>query len=198
MTITFEPYREQLPHWPAAGRHILAQFDKDTIVVYQAYRKEIARYAIEHQTFGGEFSFSRMTWIKPNFLWMMFRSGWGTKENQEATLAIRLRRSGFDELLKSAVASSFDASQFASESEWKARVSESSVRVQWDPDHNPAGAPIERRAIQLGLRGEALTRFANEWIVSINDLSEFVSAQRGKPEAALVLPRERVYPLETG
>jgi len=25
---------------------------------------------------------NRMTWIKPNFLWMMYRSGWASKKNQ--------------------------------------------------------------------------------------------------------------------
>jgi NAD(P)-dependent dehydrogenase (short-subunit alcohol dehydrogenase family) len=29
---------------------------------------------------------------------MMYRSGWGTKENQEVTLAVRLRRAAFDEI----------------------------------------------------------------------------------------------------
>ncbi|WP_141653813.1 DUF4291 family protein, partial [Erwinia billingiae] len=26
------------------------------------------------------FSMTRMTWIKPSFLWMMYRSGWGMKD----------------------------------------------------------------------------------------------------------------------
>jgi hypothetical protein len=28
------PYAEQVKRWPQAGRHILAQFDDDTIIVY--------------------------------------------------------------------------------------------------------------------------------------------------------------------
>jgi Domain of unknown function (DUF4291) len=39
--------------WPGRGQHILAQFDDDSIVVYQAYRREIAEYAVEHQRFAG-------------------------------------------------------------------------------------------------------------------------------------------------
>lgn len=77
------PYLEQLPHWPQTGQHILAQFDEDSIVVYQAYRSSIALYAVANQRFGGDFSYNRMSWIKPNFLWMMYRSGWATKEGQE-------------------------------------------------------------------------------------------------------------------
>ena len=66
----FQRYADQEPGWPQSGRHIMAQFDADSIYVYQAYRSAIARFAIEHQRFGGEFSFNRMSWIKPNFLWM--------------------------------------------------------------------------------------------------------------------------------
>ena len=35
--------------WPKEGSPILAQYDEDSIVVYQAYCPEIADYAIEHQ-----------------------------------------------------------------------------------------------------------------------------------------------------
>jgi hypothetical protein len=107
MKLHTELYQNQLKRWPASGRHILSHFDDATIVVYQAYRPGIGLYAVRNQHFGGEFSFSRMSWIKPNFLWMMYRSGWGTKEGQEVTLASRLCRPGFDEILAQAVHSSF-------------------------------------------------------------------------------------------
>ena len=35
--------------WPKEGRHILAQYDADSIIVYQAYCPEIADYAVKHQ-----------------------------------------------------------------------------------------------------------------------------------------------------
>jgi hypothetical protein len=82
-----EPYDDQLARWPTSGRHILAQFDDTSIVVYQANHSGIGRFTAEHQYFGGDFSFERMSWIKPNFLWMMHRSGWGTKPDQETILA---------------------------------------------------------------------------------------------------------------
>jgi hypothetical protein len=40
-----------------------------------------------------------MSWIKPGFLWMMYRSGWGTKSGQQVVLAVRLPREFFDHLL---------------------------------------------------------------------------------------------------
>src|SRR3954462_2073440 len=107
MKLVTEPYVSQVTRWPADGRHILSQFDAQTIVVYQAYRPSIARFAAEHGYFGGEFSSSRMSWIKPNFLWMMYRCGWATKDGQEVVLAVWIARTGFDEILAAAVPSSF-------------------------------------------------------------------------------------------
>jgi hypothetical protein len=191
-----EPYKDQVAVWPKEGRHILAQFDNDTVIVYQAYRPAIGRYAAENGAFGGDFSYSRMSWVKPNFLWMMYRSGWGTKENQEVTLAVRIRRVFFDSLL-AAVPSSWDREQFATEEEWSRAVGRSSVRLQWDPDHHPSGAKLERRAIQLGLRGEVLEAFGRRELVEVIDLSEFVAEQRARLSSggvsALVTPHERVY-----
>jgi hypothetical protein len=138
-----------------------------------------------------------MSWIKPNFLWMMYRSGWGTKEGQEVTLALRLRRVFFDALLAQAVPSSWDRDQFATEDEWSRAVGRSSVRLQWDPDHHPSGAKLERRAIQLGLRGEVLEAFGRRELVEVMDVSEFVAEQRERLSSAgvsaIVTPRERVY-----
>jgi hypothetical protein len=77
-----------------------------------------------------------------------------------------------------------------------ARQPSHASRLQWDPDHHPSGAKLERRAIQLGLRGPALERYANEWIVDIEDVSEFVADQRQHVQAGryerLVTPREEV------
>lgn len=196
MPLDFEPYQLQLPHWPTSGRHVLAQFDAETIIVYQAYRPAIAGYAVAHGHFGGDFSFNRMSWVKPNFLWMMFRSGWGTKPNQEVTLALRIRRNFFDSLLAGAVPSSFWPDRYAAEADWKRAVATSDVRVQWDPDHHPSGAKLERRAVQLGLRGDALEQFARRELLEVLDISAFVAGQREALAtlgvAGLVTPRERV------
>jgi len=201
VNLSVEPYPSQDARWPKSGRHILAQYDHDTIVVYQAYRSEIGTYAAKHGRFGDGFSLSRMSWIKPNFLWMMYRSGWGTKEGQQVVLAVRLRRSGFDEVLAQAVHSSFDP-LYGSNDRWKKAVATSSVRLQWDPDHHPSGAKQERRAIQLGLEGPALRKYVEEFTVSIEDISPFVAEQRRFVEVkdwdSLLLPREAVYPVSDG
>ena len=54
-------------------RNIYAVFDDKTIRVYQAYNNEIADEALKLEKFGSKFSLTRMTWIKPSFLWMMYR-----------------------------------------------------------------------------------------------------------------------------
>jgi hypothetical protein len=58
---------------------VRADYDRTTIVVYQAYRAEIADAAVRAQRFVEPFSLNRMTWIKPSFLWMMGRCGWARK-----------------------------------------------------------------------------------------------------------------------
>jgi hypothetical protein len=196
--LVLEPHAAQRTRWPASGQHVLAQYSEHSVVVYQAYRPAIGRFAAEHGWFGGEFSTGRMSWIKPNFLWMMYRSGWGTKEGQEVVLAIWLRRVAFDEILDQAVASSFGASGLADQDAWRRAVATSDVRLQWDPDHDPHGRPLERRAVQLGLRRGVLARYAREWIERIEDVSPLVAEQREllrtRGADALVTPREDVYP----
>ncbi|MHC5541805.1 DUF4291 domain-containing protein [Singulisphaera rosea] len=199
MNLETEAYLDQKSRWPKAGRHILAQANAESVVVYQAYNPKIGRYAAQHGHFGGEFKVGRMTWIKPNFLWMMYRSGWGTKVDQEVTLAVRLRREAFDEILRRAVPSSFSAEAYASHDAWQKAVAESDVRLQWDPDHGPSGNPVERRAIQLGLRGDVVGRYVKDWLIGIEDISDFVAEQRSNavaPFDRLVMPRDAVYRIE--
>lgn len=45
-------YHEQEDHiWPKEGNHILAQYDEETVVVYQAYCPDIAQYAVRNQVY---------------------------------------------------------------------------------------------------------------------------------------------------
>lgn len=197
MRLDTTPYAEQVEQWPAAGRHILAQHDASTIIVYQAFRPEIGHFAATRGYFGGQFRYTRMSWIKPNFLWMMYRSSWGRAEGQEVILAIRLTREFFDSLLEQAVPSSFVPERFESQDRWKAAVEQSGVRLQWDPDHDPSGEKCERRAVQLGLRGKTLEAYGKREAVEITDISDFVAEQREFTgvwkSGRLLTPTEDVY-----
>jgi Domain of unknown function (DUF4291) len=191
-------YIEQKTKLPKIGRHIIAQFDEEGVVIYQAYRPAIGNFAATHGYFGGEhFSMSRMSWIKPNFLWMMYRSGWGQKEGQEVLLAVKIKQEAFDTILANAVCSKHNSDLYPTEKDWKRAVINSNVRLQWDPDHSPTGGKLERKAIQLGLRGDMLASYARDWIIWVEDISEFVREQYQNigDYHKLMVPSEAIYPV---
>lgn len=193
-----EAWRAQEERLPQDGAVLLATFDDQTVVVYQAFRRLIANEAVAEQRFGAAFSLTRMSWIKPGFVWMMYRSGWASKEDQKRILAVRVRRDAFDRWLAAGVASSFDATSFPSPGAWKAAVEHSSVRIQWDPDHDPVGTPLARRAVQIGLRGPALIEYSSAAVVAIEDITPFVHNQHRHVVAHrlddLFIPRQDLYP----
>jgi len=197
MNLKIKPYKEQIKEWPKQGHYIMAQYNETEVVVYQSYRSEIGDFAIKNQFFGGAFKYTRMTWIKPNFLWMMYRNGWGTKEGQETVLAIHVKREAFEKYLKDAVYSSFQSDIYSSHDDWKTQVKESNIRLQWDPDHDPYGAKLERRAIQLGIRGDDVIKYAKEDIIKIEDISDFVNKEYQKvlnnDLDTLLVPEEKPY-----
>ena len=61
MNLVTEPYLTQVARWPDSSRHILARFDDDSVIGYQAYRPAIGHFAAQHGYFGGQFSLSRMS-----------------------------------------------------------------------------------------------------------------------------------------
>ena len=200
MELIVEPYSKQVNYWPKSGRHIMAQFDQTSVVVYQAFRPAIGEFAAKFGYFGNEFKLNRMSWIKPSFLWIMYRSGWGMKPEQETILAIWIKRSAFDEILANVVPSSYDNDLYSTEREWQKRIKQSSIRLQWDPDYDPCQKRIERYAIQLGLRGRALRLYVQEWIIKIENISEFVQQQYPNRlignRANLLTPVQSVYPVD--
>ena len=130
----------------------------------------------------------------------MYRSGWGTKIGQEVILAVTIKRTAFDEILANAVHSKFIPTIYNTQEEWKKTLKRSPVRLQWDPDHNPMGERVERRPIQLGLRGEILRNYSRDWILQIEDITEFVRQQRSNRESSkwinLITLTENVYPVD--
>jgi hypothetical protein len=193
-----ESYTEHEQHLPSSGRFIIAQFDDKSVIVYQAFNATIADYAVQNQRFGGpEYDFERMTWIKPSFLWMMYYSGWARRENQENVLAIRLSRAGFDSLLRTAVHVPVPAGSHPGKPNPSAPAQGPDVQLQWIPYHDLKGNKTDRRAARIGLSGESLKRFNEEWILNIENITPYVRQQQqlvlAEDEAALALPRERVY-----
>jgi hypothetical protein len=182
---------------------IRARFDDSVIRVYQAFSPAIALPALVAGRFVPPFSLSRMTWIKPSFNWMMYRSGYATKPGQETILAIDITRAGFDWALRHAVLSIFQPHIHSSEKEWRRLFAELPVRVQWDPERNWRLEPIDGvRAIQIGLSLEAVTRYVNDWIVRIEDVTSVALNIRQAAIAGVILDSkpddlERTYPIDS-
>jgi hypothetical protein len=183
------------------ARQVRARYDADTITVYQAYPSPIAEAAVRAGTFVAPFKVERMTWIKPSFLWMMYRCGWAAKAGQERVLAIDISRSGFEWALDHASLSHYRSGVHASQAAWAAEQAASPVRVQWDPERSLQLAALPHRSIQVGLSGEAVHRYVDEWIVRLRDVTDEVRRiheliRAGQlAEAGAALPVERPYPL---
>jgi len=182
-------------------REIRADFDRDTIVVYQAYSSDVAGPALEAQRFVPPFSFHRMTWIKPSFPWLMHGSNWGRKRGQERVLAVRVTRAGWEKALSSAVLTSFTPGVFASPADWAGRFAAAHVHVQWDPERTLRGAGLPHSTIQVGLSRHVIREYAGKWVVGIEDYTPRVRKiydllQSGRAEkAGRQLPPERRYPV---
>lgn len=84
---------------------------------------------------------------------------------------------------------------------WKQRSREVPARVQWDPERDLRLNALPHRSLQLGLGGEASRRYADEWTVSVRDVTPLARdthalVREGRPDAATrLLPREAPYPL---
>jgi hypothetical protein len=181
-------------------REVRATTAGSNLIVYQAYRADIADAALTAGTFVSPFRRGRMTWIKPSFLWMAYRSGWGRKPDQERVLAVHITRAGFEWALDHACLSDYEAAVHGSHDDWRAALASSPVRVQWDPERDLRFAALDHRAIQIGLRGEAVDRYLDEWIVAIDDVTglmhEVEALMVGDPDGALKkLPHEEPIPV---
>lgn len=186
----------------AQTNQIRADYDAQTIVIYQAYGAAIARSALEAGRFVAPFSLTRMTWIKPSFLWLMERSNWAQKAGQEQILAVRMRRAGWDEALQMGVLTSYEKSAHRDPQTWRAEFDKARVHVQWDPERSIRGADMGINSIQVGLGRTVIERYVNDWITEIRDITPLVRKihaliQSGRvANAKKLLPPERVYPIE--
>lgn len=176
-------------------RQIYAAYDDEGIYVYQAFSPSIVHAALEKGTFGKGFNLDRMTWIKPSFAWMLYRSGYATKPRQEAILKIKLTHAGFRTILAESVETSFNPDVYKNMDEWRQALKHSTVRHQWDPERflNMKKHP-SRRAIQIGIRGWVVQQYVNEWIIALEDVTEL--AHKIQSAVDVPVPDERVYPVD--
>mmetsp|Transcript_31779 Transcript_31779/g.74218 ORF Transcript_31779/g.74218 Transcript_31779/m.74218 type:complete len:284 (+) Transcript_31779:72-923(+) len=175
------------------------EWDAEGVYFYQAYCDEIADWAVEHQQFGGpKFNASRMTWIKPSFAWMLYRSGYGRKHNQHRILKVKLPHDAVAALLR--------------QCQCKDGGGGSKGRVQWDPARDLYSAEgreprklLRDRAIQIGLSGSLSEAYVRS-VVSIEDVTPLAQrvgyahllrsaaqCKEGMSALASELPVERPY-----
>ena len=141
-----------------------------------------------------------MTWIKPSFACMLYRSGYGRKKGQNRILKVKLPHGAVAALLSSC--------------QCKEGGGGSKGRVQWDPardiltSENKGAAPrkmLRARAIQIGL-SRSLSETYVSCAVSIEEVTDLAArvfeAHQHKREADVkaataallpLLPVERPY-----
>jgi hypothetical protein len=181
-------------------KEIRALYTEQFIRIYQAYNNVIAESAIKNNRFiSPPFKVERATWIKPSFLWMMYRSGWATKENQERILAIDITHEGFKWALENAVLSHFAPDIYKTYEDWQKIKENAPVVIQWDPERDIYLNKLEYRTIQIGLTPPAAKLYISNWTLKITDITDTVKAIKRlidtnkMEEAYTLLPFEKVY-----
>lgn len=185
-------------------RQIRALYDQETIRVYQAYNDAIADSALENRSFiSPPFKLDRMTWIKPSFLWMMYRSGWSEKDSgQKRILAIDITRKGFEWALANSALTDHPRTDKNPEETREIRATKP-VRIQWDPERDLHLNRLEHKSIQIGLGKEAVQLYLNEWIQAISDVTKLAKEvnnlvqESRESEAQLLLPPETPYSISS-
>ncbi|ODA83934.1 hypothetical protein RJ55_02451 [Drechmeria coniospora] len=191
---------DETPH-----RQIRALYDDDTITVYQAYNHSIADAAVEQQKLNASPHFrpGRMTWIKPSWAWMMYRAGYSFKDaGQSRILALRMKHDEFFGLLRRSILANHCIAKQVDGARDKAAV----VRVQWDPERTVKLDVLPYRSIQIGIPGSLSGHWADECIVSIEDVTdqarELKKTIDERPDITTdeliqlgLVPRERPFPV---
>ncbi|MGW5849269.1 DUF4291 domain-containing protein [Streptomyces sp. NPDC055254] len=181
-------------------RAVRAVHTDTTVTVYQAYAPRLGLPAARDGRFPPAWKRERMTWVKPSFLWMMYRCGWATKADQETVLAVEITREGFEDALRHACLSHFEAGTHPDRAAWQRQLREAPARVQWDPERDLNLNPLAYRSLQLGLSGRASRAYADAWTVSIRDVTPLAREIHGllrageRDAARALLPAETPYP----
>ncbi len=158
-------------------RQVRAAQTETTVRVYQACSPAVADAALEKQTFT-EPDHSTI-WLDPSFRWAAYDSGNGSKPGHERVLAVDLTRDGF---------------------EW-ALAHPGPVLIQWEAERDLDHTALNFEALRLGLTGEALARYTDEWVTAITDITPVIRDISGLlatdqlHKAVRLVPHEPPYEL---
>ncbi|KAF2103665.1 hypothetical protein NA57DRAFT_50537 [Rhizodiscina lignyota] len=201
---------------PTPYRQIRALHDEARITVYQAYSESIATAAVREQKLdaSSDFSLGRMTWIKPSWNWMMYRSGFSFKDKRQSRiLAIKMKPENFIKLLRKARVNEHHepgtggkekAGLQGGEAKNDNAKNESTVVVQWDPERSNRIGKLEHRSIQIGISRHDCEEWVKERIAEIEDVTELARKHKEIVDAGMtneeiealgLLPVERPFNL---
>ena len=179
---------------PLLGRQVLATYDDDSVVVWQAHCPEVARPALDSGHLGGPaWSTDRLSRLRLSLPSLLDRCDWGRRVGRERILAISLKRTGFEAMLRQAAHAAFEPAIYASTASWRLATRYTNVVIDWFPDRDTTGAELARETPRLGLRHDALGRFASEWVLAIEDWTEWVVEHRQSRGSDLGVPVVRPY-----
>jgi len=142
--------------------------DRDTIVVYQAYSHAIADAALEAKRF------RRAVLVPPNDVdqAVVFVADaseqLGAEERQERTLAVRIKRSGWEKALSLAVLTSFEPCRFCG----RARNGKKRSAMRRCICNGPrtiafAAGRCPLSSVQVGLSRHVIEEYVADWVVEI-------------------------------
>lgn len=182
-------------------RQVRAVYKPETLIVYQAVPVPVALAAARAGKFVPPYKRDDIMWIRPSFLWMMYRCQWATAVGQERVLEVEMTREGFEWALTHSCLAQYDHAYYGDRETWAAALRSSQVRVQWEPERSLQLTPLPQRSLQVGIGVEVIDRYVNEWTVDVNDITHQVRriaehVRRGDDHrAGSMLPDERPYPL---
>ncbi|XZF14335.1 DUF4291 family protein [Chitinophagaceae bacterium MMS25-I14] len=180
-------------------RKIYADFDDGGVYVYQAFKPEIVQVAVENGKFGKGFGLDRLSWIKPSYGWVLRRSEYATKYRMEGIARIKIAHHHWLEILEQSVETQWNPDTYNSEDEWQRLLNRTDVIHQWDPERDLQGRRLDRQAIQIGLRGEALKKYVTDYVMGVEDVSalskEIGLLAKARKPIDVQVPEEREYPL---
>ena len=103
-------------------------------------------------------------------------------------------------MVNNAIPSTYIVDRYKSRQDWQNQLKSSDIICQWDPERDIFGNPLNYRSIQIGIRDEVLSLYVDHWIVSIEDITNYVLDLKNKvdlkQDITLFLPKEEVYDID--
>lgn len=183
-------YTAALPTLPQKGRHLLAWYDDNEVLVYIPHVGE----------YYDEITISRPVWIILSFSWMMHDAKWMESPHYHTIECMTIQRFAFEDMLLKAFPADFPNKLFESEAEWKKERAGAVVQYRWRPDYTPDGKQLEREALMLGIHSRTWMQYViKNQVLTYNDIDEALFMQKEHsqpPYDLLVVPDERIYPID--